>query len=74
MMKVMISLLLLMVLSHCSKFALLTSGSSVAISQNAYAKAYSGVDILTIISTDKDIKTHVYENIRKDDNLKWYMK
>tara|TARA_R100000781_G_C4039476_1_gene113472 strand:+ start:297 stop:500 length:204 start_codon:yes stop_codon:yes gene_type:complete len=65
-MKVMISLLLLMVLSHCSKFALLTSGSSVAISQNAYAKAYSGVDILTIISTDKDIKTHVYENIRKD--------
>ena len=55
-----------MVLSHCSKFALLTSGSSVAISQNAYAKAYSGVDILTIISTDKDIKTHVYENIRKD--------
>tara|TARA_R100000742_G_C4272322_1_gene91475 strand:+ start:1164 stop:1370 length:207 start_codon:yes stop_codon:yes gene_type:complete len=66
MMKVMISLLLLMVLSHCSKFALLTSGSSVAISQNAYAKAYSGVDILTIISTDKDIKTHVYENIRKD--------
>ena len=66
MMKVMISLLLLMVLSHCSKFALLTSGSSVAISQNAYAKAYSGVDILTIISTEKDIKTHVYENIRKD--------
>ena len=66
MMKLMISLLLLMVLSHCSKFALLTSGSSVAISQNAYAKAYSGVDILTIISTDKDIKTHVYENIRKD--------
>ena len=65
-MKVMISLLLLMVLSHCSKFALLTSGSSVAISQNAYAKAYSGVDILTIISTDIDIKTHVYENIRKD--------
>ena len=55
-----------MVLSHCSKFALLTSGSSVAISQNAYAKAYSGADVLTIISTDKDIKTHVYENIRKD--------
>ena len=55
-----------MVLSHCSKFALLTSGSSVAISQNVYAKAYSGVDVLTIISTDKDIKTHVYENIRKD--------
>ena len=63
-----------MVLSHCSKFALLTSGSSVAISQNVYAKAYSGADVLTIISTDKDIKTHVYENIRKDDNLKWYMK
>ena len=73
-MKLMISLLLLIVLSHCSKFALLTSGGSVAISQNVYAKAYSGADVLTIISTDKDIKTHVYENIRKDDNLKWYMK
>ena len=48
-------------MSGCSEFALLASGSSVAISQNAYAKAYSGVDFLTVISTKKSIKKHVYE-------------
>jgi len=42
--------------TSCSEFALLASGSSIAISQNTYAKMYNGVDILTIISTDKSIK------------------
>ncbi len=51
--------------SSCSEFALLASGSSIAISQNAYAKAYSGVDMLTIMSTDKDIKKHIYEKIKE---------
>ena len=51
-------------LSGCSEFALLMSGTSVAISQNAYAKAYSGVDVLTIMSTDKDIKKHIYDKIK----------
>ena len=37
------------------------SGSSIAISQNAYVKAYNGMDVLTIMATEKDIKTHVYE-------------
>jgi len=62
-----ILLLLLMACTSCSEFALLTSGSSIAISQNAYAKAYSGVDILTIIKTEKDIKTHVYQSLKKED-------
>ena len=52
--------------SGCSEFALLASGSSIAVSQNAYAKVYSGADMLTIISTDKDIKRHVYDRIKKD--------
>ena len=47
--------------SGCSEFALLASGTSVAVSQNAYARAYSGVDVLTIMQTDKDIKRHVYD-------------
>ena len=50
----------------CSEFALLASGTSIAVSQNAYAKAYSGVDMLTIMRTDKDIKRHVYDKIKKD--------
>ena len=52
--------------SGCSEFALLASGTSVAVSQNAYARAYSGVDVLTIMQTDKDIKRHVYDKIKRD--------
>ena len=51
--------------SGCSEFALLASGTSIAVSQNAYARAYRGVDMLTIMSTDKDIKRHVYEKIKE---------
>ena len=53
--------------SSCSEFALLASGSSLAVSQNVYAKAYSGVDMITIVGTDKDIKRHIYDTI-KDKN------
>ena len=51
-------------LSSGSEFALLASGSSIAMSQNVYAKTYSGVDVLTFIQTEKDIKTHIYERIK----------
>ena len=54
--------------SSCTEFAMLSSGATIAVSQNAYAKAYSGVDMLTIISTEKDIKTHVYDNLKKEKN------
>ena len=52
--------------SSCTEFAILSSGAGVAVSQNAYAKAYSGLDFLTIISTEKDIKKHVYESLKND--------
>ncbi len=54
-------LALLLALTGCSEFALLMSGTSIAVTQNAYAKTYSGANVLTIIGTEKDIKTHVYE-------------
>ena len=53
--------------SSCTEFAILSSGTGLAISQNAYAKAYSGIDFLTIIKTEKNIKTHVYESLKKED-------
>ena len=56
---------ILITCTSCSEFALLASGSSVAMSQNAYARAYSGADFLTIMRTDKDIKRHVYDNAKK---------
>ena len=57
----------MMILAGCTEFAMLTSGAGLAVSHNAYAKAYSGVDFLTIINTEKDIKTHLYETIRHAD-------
>ena len=54
-----------MTVSGCSTFAILASGSSLAVSQNTYAKLYNGVDFLTVISTEKSIKKHVYEKIKK---------
>ena len=49
------------IVSGCSEFALLASGSSVALSQNSYARMYNGMDVLTIMTTEKSIKKHVYE-------------
>ena len=51
--------------TSCTEFALLASGSSIAISQNTYAKVYNGVDILTIMSTKKSMKGHAYDNMKK---------
>ena len=64
-MKTIILVILCVLLNGCSEFALLMSGSSVAISQNVYSKAYSGVDVITIIQTDKSIKEHTYDKIKK---------
>ena len=63
--KISMLCVILVACSGCSEFALLASGTSIAVSQNAYAKVYSGVDMLTIMITDKDIKRHVYEKIKE---------
>ena len=62
--KILWSSLLLISLTSCSEFALLASVSSLAVSHNTYAKAYNGIDVLTIMSTEKSIKGHVYERIK----------
>jgi hypothetical protein len=63
--KIFLLCAILITCSSCSEFALLASGSSIAISHNTYAKMYNGADILTIMSTDKDIKKHVYERVKQ---------
>ena len=50
-----------LIVSGCSEFAMLMSGSSIAISQNTYAKVYNGIDMLTIMRTEKSIKRHIYD-------------
>ena len=51
--------------SGCTEFAILMSGSSIAISQNTYAKIYNGMDVLTIMNTKKSIKGHAYDSAKK---------
>ena len=58
-------MLMLMAFTGCSEFAILMSGSSIAISQNAYARAYSGMDVLTIMQTEKSIKEHAYDKVKE---------
>ena len=61
MIRMILLLSMLMALTACSEFALLMSGASLAGTQNAYVKAYNGIDVLTIMTTEKDIKKHIYE-------------
>ena len=59
----MLITVIVLLTSSCTEFAMLSSGATIAASQNVYAKAYSGADVLTIISTEKDIRTHVYDRL-----------
>jgi len=51
---------IIVLLHSCTEMAFIGGSATIAISQNPYAKAYSGVDVLTIMSTEKDIKSHAY--------------
>ncbi|SVB08517.1 uncharacterized protein METZ01_LOCUS161371, partial [marine metagenome] len=66
--KIMLLMGIVILTSSCTEFAMLTSGAGIAVSQNAYAKAYSGIDFLTVISTDKDIKMHAYDALTQGKN------
>ena len=67
--QVMLLITMIVILtSSCTEFAMLSSTAGIAASNNVYAKAYSGVDFLTIINTEKDIKRHAYEALTKGKN------
>ena len=51
----------LLITTGCSEFALLMSAGSIGVSQNAYAKAYNGIDVLTLMRTNKSMKKHIYD-------------
>jgi len=63
--KLTILFIILITISGCTEFAMLMSGSSLAISQNTYAKMYNGMDVLTIMTTEKSIKKHIYDEGKK---------
>ena len=55
---------MLMILTGCSELLLLSSVGGVAVSQSPAIKAYNGIDAITIMKTDKDIKKHAYEKLK----------
>ena len=63
--KILLISLLLITTTGCSSFSMLLSGGSFAVSQNTYAKIYNAADMLTMMSTQKGIKTHAYEKGKK---------
>ena len=62
----MILLSLLAACTSCTELAILSSGAGIAVSHNTYAKVYSGIDFLTIMQTEKDIKTHIYHSLKEE--------
>ena len=63
--KLILLFMIIILTSGCTEFAMLMSGSSIAISQNTYAKVYNGIDVLTIMRTEKSIKGHAYDGAKK---------
>ena len=63
--KILLISLFTIITTGCSEFAILMSGSSLAISQNTYAKVYNGINVLTIMRTEKSIKGHAYDGAKK---------
>ena len=63
--KLMILFIIFITVSGCSEFALIASGSSVALSHNTYVRAYNGADVLMIMHSDKSIKKHIYDKGKK---------
>ena len=61
-----IYLLMLILTTSCSELLLLSSVGGAAISQTPAIKAYNGIDALTILKTNKDIKKHIYEGVKNE--------
>ena len=63
--KLTILFIIFITVSGCTEFAILMSGSSLAVSQNAYVKAYNAVDFGVVVTTKKGIKQHAYTQGKK---------
>jgi len=64
MLKKMLYILILMVCTSCSEILLLGSIGGTVVSQSPAIKAYNGIDAITIMKTDKDIKKHAYDKLK----------
>ncbi len=65
-MKILIMIIVGLTLTSCSELLVLSSIGGVAVSQSPAVKAYNGVDMLTIMKTEKGIKQHAYERMKHE--------
>jgi len=63
--KLILLFMIFIIVSGCTEFAMLMSGSSMVISQNSYAKMYNAVDFGVVVATKKGIKQHAYTQGKK---------
>jgi len=70
--RIIILCVALLFLNNCSATFtnLFTIGgvSTAVASKNAYSIGYSGVDLMIQISTDKPIREHLFESIKKEEH------
>jgi hypothetical protein len=62
---IMLLIIIVIITSSCTEMAFIGGATTIGISQNPYAKAYSGIDVITIMSTEKDLKSHVYDELKE---------
>ena len=53
-------------LTSCSELMIVGGLGGAVVSQSPAAKAYNGIDVITIGQTEKSIKQHAYERIKNE--------
>ena len=69
-MKSLILIIVALMLTSCSEIMIVGGVGGAVVSQSPAAKAYNGIDVITIGQTEKSIKQHAYERI-KDETQKF---
>ena len=67
-MKNLVMMIMVLALTSCSEVLLISSIGGTVVSQSPAIKAYNGVDALTIMKTKKDIKKHVYDKLKGEND------
>ena len=55
-----------LMLTSCSELMIIGGVGGAVVSQSPAAKAYNGIDVITIGQTEKSIKQHAYERIKNE--------
>jgi hypothetical protein len=65
-MKNLILIIVALMLTSCSEIMIVGGVGGAVVSQSPAAKAYNGIDVITIGQTEKSIKQHAYERIKNE--------